>query len=147
MRVADQPPPFHLSRETLDGVECRFNAGLVVHGKKDAREELHHEHHQRHDAVVVPGVQIFGRVVPRELAFDQGADWEATVQPVVPGAALAVAGGFGVHHSLATCFTGNSSNSIAARTLGHAPTRACSACSASGTATPKFTAQRSMTKR
>ena len=63
MRVADQPAPLHFTHEALDRIEGRGFPRLVVHGQENAAHDLHRQHHQRHHAEVVPGVEILRRVV------------------------------------------------------------------------------------
>ena len=81
VHVADEPPPFDVAHDVLDGLEGERRVRLVEHREPDAGDDLEHEHQQGQRAEEVPEVEVLRRVVVREVLVPQLREREPGVRP------------------------------------------------------------------
>ena len=67
MHVSNEPPPFDVAHDVLDGRERKFRIRLVEHREPDAGDELDDQHQHRQRAEEVPEVEVLRRVVLRQM--------------------------------------------------------------------------------
>ena len=81
VHVADEPPPFDVAHDVLDGLEGERRIRLVEHREPDAGDDLQHQHQQGQRAEEVPEVEVLRRVVVREVLVPQLREREPGVRP------------------------------------------------------------------
>ena len=81
MQVSNEPTPFDVAHDVLDGREGELRIGLVEHREPDAGDDLDDEHQQRQRTEEVPEVEVLGRVVLREVLVPQPGHREPGIGP------------------------------------------------------------------
>ena len=81
VHVPDEPSPFDVAHDVLDGLEGELRIRLVEHREPDAGDDLQHQHQQGQRAEEVPEVEVLRRVVMGEVFVPQLREREPGVRP------------------------------------------------------------------
>src|SRR5690606_26656066 len=81
MHVANQPSPWNVAHDVLDGGERLGCGRLEVHCQEDAGQQLVDQCDARQGAEQVPDVEVLWCVVRRRVRRHKGKPWEACLDP------------------------------------------------------------------
>lgn len=81
MHVAQQPAVVDVTHDLFDGIEGNRRFSGIMHGKHDAGEDLHDQHHRKHRTEGIGVVQVTRDRIGNEAVIDQARQGKPRIDP------------------------------------------------------------------